>query len=80
MIPIFRGDLSFVCVLMFFLLVKFCQILTWDIWFRSVQVFLMEKIPQIHHILKEEKFATPKFYEVAKIIGVLIICTFMYNM
>jgi hypothetical protein len=43
-------------------------------------VFLMEKIPQIHHILKEEKFATPKFYEVAKIIGVLIICTFMYNM
>jgi hypothetical protein len=32
------------------------QILTWDIWFQPVQVFFMEKIPQIHHILKEEKF------------------------
>jgi hypothetical protein len=56
MIPVFVGDLSFVWGSRFFLLLKFCQILTWDIWFRRVQVFFMEKIPQIHHILKEENF------------------------
>jgi hypothetical protein len=68
MILVFVGDLSFVWGSMFFLLVKFCQILTWDIWFRPVQVFCMEKISQIRHILKEENSETPKFYEVAKII------------
>jgi hypothetical protein len=56
MIPIFVGDLSFVWGSIFFLLVKFCQILTWDIWFRPVQVFFMAKISQIHHILKEKNF------------------------
>jgi hypothetical protein len=56
MIPVFVGDLSFVWGSMFFLLVKFCQNLTWDIWCRPVQVFFMAKIPQIHHILKGKKF------------------------
>jgi hypothetical protein len=56
MIPVFMGDLSFVCVSKFFLLVKFCQIWPGTSVSNSVQVFFMEKIPEIHHILKEEKF------------------------
>ncbi len=50
---VFVGDLSFVWGSMFFLLVKFDLAHMVSI---NTSVFFMEKIPQIHHILKEEKF------------------------
>ncbi len=54
MIPAFMGDLSFVCVNVLSI-GEILSNLTWHIGFVSVQVFFMAKIPQIDHILKEEK-------------------------
>jgi len=81
MIPVFMGDLSFVCVSMFFVLVKFCQIWPGTLGLDSVQEFFMAKISEIHDILKQEIFWNLEIlWGGQDYKRNLIISTFMYSM